>query len=121
LELPANGWIRRYRARVFGRLTQEDLDGLLRGIVIDGIKYQPVEAKLDRQQGGNAWATIALKEGKNREVRRLMEHIGVQVNRLIRVSFGPFNLGQVKEGAVEEIPSRTMRELLGIKKGVGWA
>lgn len=121
LELPANGWIRRYRARVFGRLTQEDLDGLLRGVMIEGIKYQPIEAKLDRQQGGNAWATIALKEGKNREVRRLMEHIGVQVNRLIRVSFGPFHLGQVKEGAVEEIPSRTMRELLGIKKGAGWA
>ncbi len=121
LELPANGWIRRYRARVFGRLTQEDLDGLLRGVMIEGIKYQPIEAKLDRQQGGNAWATIALKEGKNREVRRLMEHIGVQVNRLIRVSFGPFHLGQVKEGAVEEIPSRVMREMLGIKKGAGWA
>ena len=121
LELPANGWLRRYRVRVFGKLTQADLDGLLRGVMIEGVKYQPIEAKLDRQQGGNAWATIALKEGKNREVRRLMEHIGVQVNRLIRTSFGPFHLGQLKEGAIDEIPNKVMREQLGIKKGVGWA
>lgn len=121
MELPAHGWLRRYRARVFGRLTQEDLDGLLRGITIEGVKYQPVEAKLDRQQGGNAWATIALKEGKNREVRRLMEHIGVKVNRLIRISFGPYHLGQLKEGQVDEIPNKVLREQMGIKKGVGWA
>jgi 23S rRNA pseudouridine2605 synthase len=121
LELPANGWLRRYRVRVFGKLTQADMDGLLRGVEIDGVKYQPIEAKLDRQQGGNAWATIALKEGKNREVRRLMENIGVKVNRLIRVSFGPFHLGQLKEGQVDEIPSKVMREQLGIKKGAGWA
>ena len=121
LELPANGWIRRYRVRVFGKLTQEDLDGLLRGIMIEGIEYRPVEAKLDRQQGGNAWATIALKEGRNREVRRLMEHIGVQVNRLIRVSFGPYRLGQLKEGDIDEIPNKVLREQQGIKKGVGWA
>ncbi|MCE9521102.1 MAG: rRNA pseudouridine synthase [Alphaproteobacteria bacterium] len=121
LELPANGWIRKYRARVFGRLTQADLDGLLRGVMIEGIEYRPVEANLDRQQGGNAWATIALKEGKNREVRKLMEHIGVTVNRLIRISFGPFHLGQLKEGELDEIPSKVMREQMGIKKGVGWA
>ena len=121
LELPANGWLRRYRARVFGKLTQEDLDGLLRGVTIEGVKYQPIEAKLDRQTGGNAWATIALKEGKNREVRRLMEHIGVKVNRLIRISFGPFHLGQLKEGELDEIPTKVMREQMGIKKGVGWA
>jgi 23S rRNA pseudouridine2605 synthase len=121
LELPANGWLRRYRVRVFGKLMQEDLDKMLRGVRIDGVDYKPVEAKMDRQQGGNAWATIALKEGKNREVRRLMENIGVKVNRLIRVSFGPFNLGQLKEGQVEEIPNKNMREMLGIKKGVGWA
>ena len=121
LELPAHGWIRRYRVRVFGKLTQADLDALLKGVEIDGVRYQPVEATLDRQQGGNAWATIALKEGKNREVRRLMEHIGVKVNRLIRVSFGPFHLGQVKEGAVEEIPAKVFRDQLGIKKGKGWA
>jgi 23S rRNA pseudouridine2605 synthase len=121
LELPASGWLRRYRVRVFGKLTQEDMSGLLKGVEIDGVKYQPVEAKLDRQQGGNAWATIALKEGKNREVRRLMENIGVKVNRLIRVTFGPFHLGQLKEGEVDEIPTKAFREALGIKKGAGWA
>jgi 23S rRNA pseudouridine2605 synthase len=121
LELPASGWLRRYRVRVFGKLTQEDMSGLLRGVTIDGVKYQPVEAKLDRQQGGNAWATIALKEGKNREVRRLMENIGVKVNRLIRVTFGPFHLGQLKEGEVDELPTKAFREALGIKKGAGWA
>lgn len=121
LELPANGWLRRYRVRVFGRLTQEDLDALKKGVEIDGVKYGPVEANLDRQQGGNAWATIALKEGKNREVRRLMEHIGVKVNRLIRVSFGPFHLGQLKEGQVDEVPTSAMRQQLGLKKAAGWA
>jgi len=121
LELPSSGWIRRYRVRVFGKLTQEDLDRLLKGITIDGVRYQPVEAKMDRQQGGNAWATIALKEGKNREVRRLMEHIGVKVNRLIRVTFGPFHLGQLKEGDADEIPAKVFRDQLGIKKGAGWA
>ena len=121
LELPAHGWLRRYRVRVFGKLTQADLDNFKSGVEIEGVKYGPVEGKLDRQQGGNAWASIALKEGKNREVRRLMESIGVKVNRLIRVSFGPFHLGQLKEGQVEEIPNKTMRELLGIKKGAGWA
>jgi 23S rRNA pseudouridine2605 synthase len=121
LELPANGWIRRYRVRVFGKLMQEDLDRMLKGVEIDGVKYQPVEAQMDRQQGGNAWATIALKEGKNREVRRLMENVGVKVNRLIRISFGPFHLGQLKEGQVDEIPNKVLREQLGIKKGAGWA
>ncbi|MFM9863651.1 MAG: pseudouridine synthase [Micropepsaceae bacterium] len=121
LELPSSGWIRRYRVRVFGKLVQADLDRLLKGIEIDGVKYHPIEAKLDRQQGGNAWATLALKEGKNREVRRLMEHIGVKVNRLIRVTFGPFHLGQLKEGDADEIPAKVFRDQLGIKKGVGWA
>jgi 23S rRNA pseudouridine2605 synthase len=121
LELPANGWLRRYRVRVFGKLMQEDLDRILKGVEIDGVKYSAAEAKLDRQQGGNAWATIALKEGKNREVRRLMEHIGVKVNRLIRVSFGPFHLGQLKESDVDEIPTKVLRQQLGMKKGAGWA
>ena len=121
LELPSSGWLRRYRVRVFGKLMQEDLDRLLRGVTIDGVEYKPVEAKMDRQQGGNAWATIALKEGKNREVRRLMESIGVKVNRLIRVTFGPFHLGPLKEGQVDEVPTKVFREALGIKKGAGWA
>lgn len=116
LELPANGWLRRYRVRVFGRITQDDLDRLKKGAEIEGVRYEPVDAVLDRQQGGNAWATVTLKEGKNREVRKLMEHLGVTVNRLIRVSFGPFHLGQLKEGEVDEIPAKVMREQLGLKK-----
>ena len=99
--------------RVFGKLEQADLDRLRKGVTIEGVSYGPVEATLDRQQGGNAWATVALKEGKNREVRRLMEFIGVKVNRLIRVSFGPFHLGLLKEGGVDEIPLKTLREQLG--------
>lgn len=113
LELPSNGWIRRYRVRVFGKLEQADLDRLKKGVTIEGVSYGPVEAALDRQQGGNAWATIALKEGKNREVRRLMEFIGVKVNRLIRVSFGPFHLGLLKEGGVDEVPYKALKEQLG--------
>lgn len=113
LELPSNGWTRRYRVRVFGKLEQADLDRLKKGVTIDGVAYGPVEAVLDRQQGGNAWATISLKEGKNREVRRLMEFIGVKVNRLIRVSFGPFHLGLLKEGAVDEVPYKAIKEQLG--------
>jgi 23S rRNA pseudouridine2605 synthase len=114
LELPSNGWIRRYRVRVFGRLEQADLDRLKAGVTIDGVSYGPVEAALDRQQGGNAWATVSLKEGKNREVRRLMEFLGVKVNRLIRVSFGPFHLGLLKEGSVDEIPFKALKEQLGV-------
>ncbi len=116
LELPAHGWLRRYRVRAFGKLLQSDLDRLQKGVVIEGVSYGPVEATMDRQKGGNAWATIALKEGKNREVRKLMEHIGVKVNRLIRVSFGPFHLGLLKEGDVDEIPNKVLREQLGEKK-----
>ena len=115
LELPANGWLRRYRVRVFGKLMQSDLDRLQNGVVIEGVSYGPVEATMERQKGGNAWATIALKEGKNREVRKLMEHVGVTVNRLIRVSFGPFHLGLLKEGQVDEILPKVMREQLGLK------
>ena len=114
LELPSNGWIRRYRVRVFGKLEQADLDRLRKGVTSDGVSYGPVEAALDRQQGGNAWATVSLKEGKNREVRRLMEFIGVKVNRLIRVSFGPFHLGLLKEGAVDEIAYKALKEQLGL-------
>ena len=116
LELPANGWLRRYRVRVFGKLMQNDLDRLQKGVVIEGVNYGPVEATMERQQGGNAWATIALKEGKNREVRKLMEHVGVKVNRLIRVSFGPFHLGLLKEGQVDEVLAKVMREQLGTIK-----
>src|SRR6185503_11143094 len=116
LELPAHGWFRRYRVRAFGKLEQSDLDVLAKGVEIDGVRYAGIEAKLDRTQGGNTWATLSLKEGKNREVRRVMEHLGVKVNRLIRISFGPFHLGQLKEGEVDEIPAKVLREQLGLKK-----
>jgi 23S rRNA pseudouridine2605 synthase len=116
LELPAQGWIRRYRVRVHGDVTQKDLDRLANGTTIDGVRYGPVTAELERTKGHNSWATVSLKEGKNREVKRLMEHLGLKVARLIRVSFGPFHLGHLPEGAVDEIAGKVWREQLGIQK-----
>jgi 23S rRNA pseudouridine2605 synthase len=114
LELPASGWQRTYRARLFGKVTQADLDKLATGITIDGVKYGPVVADLERSKGMYSWANIVLKEGKNREVKRLMERLGLKVARLIRVQYGPFHLGHLAEGAVEEVPTRLWREQLGI-------
>jgi 23S rRNA pseudouridine2605 synthase len=116
LELPAQGWVRRYRVRLFGKVTQADLDRLKNGITIEGTRYGPVTAELERAKGPYAWATVSLKEGKNREVKRLMEHLGLKVARLIRVSFGPFHLGHLPEGAVEEIAGKVWREQLGMQK-----
>jgi len=115
LELPSTGWLRRYRVRAHGRVTQEVLDGLRRGVTIDGVHYGPVEARIDREQGANLWLTLSLREGKNREVKRLAEHLGLTVNRLIRVSFGPFALGDLAEGAVEEVKRRVLGDQLGPK------
>ncbi len=109
LELPASGWTRQYRVRLFGKVTQADLDRLAEGITIEGVKYGPVIADLERAKAMYAWASVSLSEGKNREVKRLMEHLGFKVARLIRVRFGPFHLGQLKEGAVEEIPARVWK------------
>jgi 23S rRNA pseudouridine2605 synthase len=114
LELPAAGWVRKYRARLFGNVTQADLDKLATGATIGGVKYGPVIADLERSKGIYSWATVSLKEGKNREVKRLMESLGLKVARLIRVQFGPFHLGQLEPGQVEEIPARLWREHLGI-------
>lgn len=114
LELPAGGWTRRYRVRLFGKVTQADLDRLAQGITIAGVKYGPVVADLERSKGVYSWATVTLKEGKNREVKRVMESLGLKVARLIRVQFGPFHLGQLDPGAVEEIPAKLWREHLGI-------
>jgi 23S rRNA pseudouridine2605 synthase len=121
LELPASGWMRTYRARLFGKVTQADLDKLATGMVIDGVKYGPVIADLERSKGMNSWASVQLKEGKNREVKRLMERLGLKVARLIRTQYGPFHLGHLAEGAVEEIPAKLWREQLGIgrKKRAG--
>jgi len=115
LELPSTGWIRRYRLRAHGRVTQEALDALRRSITIDGVRYGPVEARIDREQGSNLWLTISLREGKNREVKRIAEHLGLTVNRLIRVSFGPFALGDLAEGEVEEVKRRVLADQLGAK------
>jgi len=115
LELPATGWLRRYRVRAHGRTTQDALDQLSRGVTVEGIAYGPVEAKLDREQGANLWLTVALREGKNREVKNVLGSLGLTVNRLIRISYGPFQLGELKPGAVEEIKSRTLQEQLGEK------
>jgi 23S rRNA pseudouridine2605 synthase len=116
LELPAQGWVRRYRARLFGSLRQADLDKLANGVVIEGVRYGPVTAELERSKGPYSWATISLKEGKNREVKRVMEYLGLKVARLIRVSFGPFHLGHLPEGQVDEIPGKVWREQLGMQK-----
>jgi 23S rRNA pseudouridine2605 synthase len=113
LELPDTGWLRRYRVRANGRILQPQLDALRKGITIDGIRYGGIEATLDREQGANVWLTFAIREGKNREVRNVLEHLGLKVNRLIRVSYGPFQLGELKDGAVEEIRTRHLREQLG--------
>ena len=113
LELPATGWLRRYRVRAHGRVRQEELDRLRNGITIDAIRYGSIEAKLEREQGANAWLTFAMREGKNREVKNVLGHLGLAVNRLIRVSFGPFQLGDLAEGAVEEVKTRVLREQLG--------
>ena len=114
LEVPSAGWVRKYRARLFGKVTQADLDNLATGVTIAGVKYGPVIADLERSRGVYSWATVSLKEGKNREVKRVMESIGLKVARLIRISYGPFQLGHLAPGAVEEIPARLWREQLGI-------
>lgn len=119
LELPATGWLRRYRVRVHGRIDEGKLEALENGIVIDGFQYGPIQARLDRVQGSNAWLTIALREGKNREIRRVLEHFGWPVNRLIRLSFGPFQLGGLAVGEIEEVPARVLADQLG--SGLGTA
>ena len=115
LELPSTGWLRRYRVRAHGHIDQGRLDALSEGIAIDGIDYAGIEARLDREQGSNAWITMGLREGKNREIKRVLEHLGLAVNRLIRVSFGPFELGDLNEGEVAEVRTRVLRDQLGPK------
>ena len=114
MELPSTGWLRRYRVRIHGKPSDETFKPLRDGLTVDGQSFQPMQVTLDRQQGANAWATVAIREGKNREIRRAMADIGLTVNRLIRVSYGPFQLGQLKSGAVEEIRARIVRDQLGL-------
>jgi 23S rRNA pseudouridine2605 synthase len=115
LELPATGWLRRYRVRAHGAVEQSALDALREGVSIEGVHYAGIEARLERQQGANVWLTMGLREGKNREIKRVLEHLGLSVNRLIRVSFGPFELGDLGEREVEETPTRVLRDQLGPK------
>ena len=115
LELPATGWLRRYRVRAHGKVNQAQLDQLRSGLTLSGIHYGAIEATIERVQGANLWLTFAIREGKNREVRNVLGHLGLDVTRLIRVSFGPFQLGELKAGDVEEIPTRTLREQLGAR------
>src|SRR6056300_1747046 len=114
LELPSTGWLRKYRVRVNGRPEEKTFEPLRKGIVIEGEKFQPMQISLDRQQGANAWLTVGLREGKNREIRRAMEAVGLSVNRLLRVSYGPFQLGNLKSGEVEEVRRKVLRDQLGL-------
>jgi 23S rRNA pseudouridine2605 synthase len=117
LELPSTGWVRRYRVRVHGEVQQAQLDQLARGIEIEGVRYGAVQATLDRKQGDNVWLTMSLTEGKNREIRKICGHFGWPVSRLIRVAYGPFQLGShLNPGDIEEVPAKVLREQLGQKK-----
>lgn len=113
LELPATGWLRRYRVRAHGQVEEQALEALKEGLEIDGVRFGPIEASLDKQQGGNAWLTIGLREGKNREVKRICEHLGLKVNRLIRTSFGPFQLGELERGGLDEVSQKVIAEQMG--------
>ena len=115
LELPSTGWVRRYRVRAYGRVSKQALEDLSKGVEIEGVKYKPIKASLDQVQGGNLWLTVSITEGKNREVRKVMEHLGLKVNRLIRTAYGPFQLGGLAKNEIEEIPTKQLREQLGKK------
>ena len=113
LELPTTGWLRRYRVRAHGKIEQADLDKLKEGIAVDGVLYGAIDATLDKVQGSNVWLTLSLREGKNREVKNVLGALGLDVNRLIRISYGPFQLGELPEGHAQEIRGRTLRDQLG--------
>jgi len=112
LEMPSTGWARRYKVRAYGHISQDRLDDLKKGVTIEGVNYAGIDAVLEKQQGDNAWMSITLREGKNREIRKVMEYLGLRVNRLIRLSYGPFQLGHMKAGAVEEIKGRVLKDQL---------
>jgi 23S rRNA pseudouridine2605 synthase len=114
LELPSQGWQRHYRARVFGEIDEARLAALEKGVTIDGFSYGPIAASLERRTGRNAWLVIVLTEGKNREIRKVLEHLGLQVNRLIRTAYGPLQLGNLARGAVSEVARGQLRDQLGV-------
>lgn len=118
LELPQNAWLRHYRVRVHGEIDRGKLARLSEGVTISGIHYEPIKAELEKQQGSNAWLNVTIREGKNREVRKIMDYLGLQVTRLIRVSFGPFQLGKLAKGAIEEVPRHILHtQLANYMKG----
>ena len=119
LELPATGWLRRYRVRVYGDVTEKTLAALADGITVDGVQYGGIKATLEQRTGANAWLNVSLREGKNREVRRVMAHLGLQVNRLVRVAYGPFQLGNMRPGQVSEVPGKVLNEQLGLPRDSG--
>ncbi|SLN32977.1 pseudouridine synthase [Oceanibacterium hippocampi] len=114
MELPATGWARRYRVRVHGMPDEAALKALEKGVTVDGVRYGGIQATLERQQGSNAWLSVTIREGKNREIRKVMQHLGLHVARLIRISYGPFQLGDLETGLVEEVPRRIVRDQLGL-------
>ena len=113
LELPSTAWARRYKARAYGKVTQVQLDKLMKGVMIDGVRSGPIEATLDKQQGTNAWMSITIREGKNREIRRALDTLGLKVNRLIRISYGPFQLGDLVRGGMEEVKGSILQDQVG--------
>ncbi len=117
LELPSTGWLRRYRVRVFGVPNEAQLKALAQGVTVEGVRYGPIDAEVDAKKGDNTWLTVSLREGRNREIRRVMEHLGLAVSRLIRVAYGPFQLGTLERGGIEEIPPRVLREQLPAAAG----
>ena len=117
LELPSTGWLRRYRARVFGLPNPAALNALSRGVTVGGVRYGPIEAAIDARTGDNTWLAVSLREGRNREIRRVMDHLGLSVSRLIRVAYGPFQLGLLERGGIEEIPPRVLRQQLPAEAG----
>jgi len=114
LELPATGWVRRYRVRVFGPLDEAKLGGLKKGVRIGDVEYGPIEVTIDKATRTNSWLTVGLREGKNREIRRVMEHLGLTVSRLIRITYGPFQLGDIPPGGIEEVKRRVLKDQLGV-------
>ncbi|WP_394694005.1 pseudouridine synthase [Hyphobacterium sp.] len=113
LELPSTGWARRYRVRAFGRVTETELEKLRKGITAEGVKYGPIEVEIEREQGGNKWLNVSLREGKNREIRKALAAVGMTVNRLIRISYGPFQLGNLQPGEVKPVPERVLQDQCG--------
>ncbi len=113
LELPSTAWARRYRVRAFGRVTEVELEKLRKGITAEGVRYGPIEVEIEREQGGNKWLNVSLREGKNREIRKALAAVGMTVNRLIRISYGPFQLGNLQPGEVKSVPERVLQDQCG--------